>query len=301
MISSFNRKKAIASLKFDYQGKTKESIQFCDFCGENKFTFISHKDRYGFPVRSALCDSCGLVFLSPRMSRKEYASFYERVYRPLVSAYYGRDINYITIQKEQLSYAEELSEFLADYVKKGGRLFDIGGSTGVIASHFKDRFDLRGMCLDPSPKELKEARAKGLDTVCSMIEDYEPTGEKFDIILMCQTIDHLLNVKSSLENVRRLIKDNGLFFVDIVDFKAVFLRNNSIEEAIKIDHPYYFTEETMREILETTGFNIIATNHASDNLHLGFACRPAKSKPRRVKIMQKIAKKLLDEIKDLRK
>jgi len=175
MESSHNREKAIADLQFGYSKRDKEEIKSCNICGGVSFIFIAHRDRYGYPARSALCESCGITFLSPRMTSDEYNRFYQHTYRPLVSAFHGRIIDHIQIQDEQQVYAEEIAEFLSGYIKDGGSLLDIGGSTGVIAAHFKKEFSVTALCLDPSATELQEAKAKGLDTVCSMVEKYEPS------------------------------------------------------------------------------------------------------------------------------
>ena len=45
--------------------------------------------------------------------------------------------------------------------------------------------------------------------------------------------------------MRGLLSSRGLLFIDIVDFRAAYLRNWSVEDAVKIDHPYYLTQETM--------------------------------------------------------
>ena len=39
---------------------------------------------------------------------------------------------------------------------------------------------------------------------------------------MCQTVDHLLDINTTLHKVRELMSDDGIFFVDIVDFRAAY-------------------------------------------------------------------------------
>jgi hypothetical protein len=67
-----------------------------------------------------------------------------------------------------------------------------------------------------------------------------------------------------------------MLFIDIVDFRAAYLRNWSVEGAIKIDHPYYLTEATMTAFLRATGFEIARADYAADHLHVGYICRPSK-------------------------
>src|SRR5688572_12785331 len=132
----------IAALGFDYAAQPRESVTACNLCGACTFIVLTHHDRYGFPAQAHACGRCGLVFLNPRMTEAAYGRFYDGVYRPLVSAFHGRQIDAQTIQAEQKEYAIERGEFIRPFVKEGHRrtMLDIGGSTGVVAHHFATTF-----------------------------------------------------------------------------------------------------------------------------------------------------------------
>jgi len=225
--------------------------------------------------------ACGLAFLSPRLTARAYTDFYRRVYRPLVSAYHGRLIDRVTVQADQAVYAKELLRFLAPRVKGRAprRLIDIGGSTGVVAAAVAEALGCRGLVLDPSPAELAEARARGLETREGLLEEFEATEEgAYDLALLCQTVDHLLDIAGALKKIRGLLGGNGLLYVDFVDFRTIFSRHGRIEEAVKVDHPYYLTHETMEAYLSIAGFEALATVVLPDRHHMGYLCR--KSPPR---------------------
>jgi hypothetical protein len=82
-------------------------------------------------------------------------------------------------------------------------------------------------------------------------------------------------VAGTLTRVRDLLAGEGLLFIDIVDFRAAYLRNWSVEDAIKIDHPYYLTEQTMVAYLRRSGFEVLRSDYAADHLHVSYVCRPA--------------------------
>ena len=82
---------------------------------------------------------------------------------------------------------------------------------------------------------------------------------------------------TSLQKIRTLLNEGGLFFVDIVDFRAAYRRGGSVEAAIKIDHPYYLTEQTMLAFLRRHGFEVLAVDYAADHLHVGYVCAPAQA------------------------
>lgn len=271
------RRERISALGYDYPAQPFVAVEQCNLCEGTTFVVLTHSDRYGYPAQAHACRTCGLVFLNPRMTAAAYGRFYDGVYRPLVSAFHGRLIDAQTIQAEQREYAVERAEFLRPFVAGKGyaSMLDIGGSTGVVAHHFAEAFGLRGTLIDPAPLEVEQARRFGLETITGLIEEHDFGANRFDVVIICQTVDHLLDVAGTLRRVRELLSPNGLLFVDIVDFRAAYLRNWSVEAAVKIDHPYYLTESTMGLYLRSTGFDVLRTDYAADHLHVSYACRPS--------------------------
>jgi hypothetical protein len=86
-------------------------------------------------------------------------------------------------------------------------------------------------------------------------------------------------VAGTLKRVRELLTPNGYLFIDIVDFRAAYLRNWSVEDATKIDHPYYLTQDTMTAYLKRAGFESMRVAYAADHLHVSYLCRPTQPVP----------------------
>lgn len=267
----------IAALGFDYAAQPTRLVERCNLCGGELFVVLTHRDRYGFPAAANGCRRCGLVFLNPVMTADAYARFYEGTYRPLVSAFHGRLIDARTIQDEQRGYADERGGFLESAVAGRGldTLLDIGGSTGIVARAFADRFGLRATVVDPAPAETAEARALGLEIVEGLVEQVDFGARRFDLVAVCQTVDHLLDVSGTLRRLREVIAERGYLFIDIVDFRAAYLRQWSIEDAVKIDHPYYLTQATAEALLARAGFDVVKADFAADHLHVSYLCRPS--------------------------
>lgn len=275
-VASGARAKRIAALGFGYAEQPKTSIGHCNLCRGSAFNVLTHRDRYGYAASAVGCGRCGLVFLDPVMTREAYARFYVETYRPLVSAYHGRVIDARSIQQEQREYAVERGDLLAPYLTSRGyrTLLDIGGSTGVVAHALAGRFDLSATVVDPAPLETAQAHALGLETIEGLVEAVDLGDRRFDVVLLCQTVDHLLDIAGTLGRVRELLAPAGLLFVDVVDFRAAYLRNWSIEEAVKVDHPYYLTEPTMVAYLRQAGFEVVRTDFAADHLHVSYVAQP---------------------------
>jgi len=281
MSTTEERWERIEALGFDYAAQEWMLVERCNLCGASAFTVLTHRDRYGFPATASACDRCGLVFLDPVMTAPSYSRFYNGTYRPLVSAYHGRLIDARTIQGEQRDYAADRGDLLARYLDGGGyrTMLDIGGSTGIVASALAERFGLKATVIDPAPLEAAEAQALGIETIEGLVEEIDLARRRFDVVIICQTVDHLLDVAGTLRRVRELLTDRGILFIDIVDFRAAYLRNWSVEEAVKIDHPYYFTESTMIAYLRRSGFEVLRTDYAPDHLHVSYVARPGAAAP----------------------
>jgi 2-polyprenyl-3-methyl-5-hydroxy-6-metoxy-1,4-benzoquinol methylase len=265
----------IAALRYDYAAQAKEWPQSCNLCGARGHAVeVASRDRYGYPATFVVCRCCGFGYLCPRLSATQYAHFYSDIYRPLVSAYHGRRIDAETVQLEQHGYATELAAFLLPLLPSPPQtILDVGGSTGVVASVLATGLNARATVLDPSPDELAVARAAGMETITGFVEDFDPGQRRWDLVLLCQTIDHLIDVRGTLTGLRQMVAAGGRAFVDIVDVDVLLRRTGNIERVIKIDHPYYLTRTTAIALFALTGFTIVA-ERLSDDGHRGFVLAP---------------------------
>lgn len=277
------REERLAAVGFDLGRLPLEEIEACDLCGGSFFIQVARRDRYGIPLATQLCAACGLVFLSPRPTAEGYAELYERWYRPLVEAFGGRAADPAALEPGQRAYAEQLDAGpLGRALRRrgrGGRLLDVGGSTGVVAAYFAERYGFEAVCLDPSPHEAERARARGLETFVGMAEDFDPGDRRFDVVLVCQTVDHLLSVRDVLRRAHGWLEEDGLFFIDPVDFRAVARAAHSLVTTLKIDHPFYLTRETMDLYLARAGFATSALDASGNVFHVDYVCRKVEPRP----------------------
>jgi SAM-dependent methyltransferase len=272
------RIRRIESTGYDYAAAAKEPVRECNLCGSADTIEVAHQDRYGFPAVLRVCARCGLGFLAPRLTRAEYGRFYERAYRPLVSAYHGRVIDAKTIQEEQRAYAAELVSFLTPSLEVPPRsILDVGGSTGVVAAVLREAYGSTATVLDPAPAELAVAEANGMEVIPGFVEEYDPAGRTWDLVLVCQTIDHLLDVMGALTVIAGTIAPAGRAFVDVLDVLVTADRSQSVEESVKIDHPFYLTRETARAYFDKVGL-VVESERLSEDGHRGFLLRPGPSR-----------------------
>jgi len=269
------RVQRLAALDWNHATRDLESVPACNLCTGTRFAELSRRDRYGFAARAQACLRCGLIFLSPRLTPAEYAEFYAVAYRPLVSAYHGRLIDAETVQDDQRAYAVELVEFLRIALPHPpATVLDVGGSTGIVAGAVRTAFGSAATVLDPAPDELAVAQAEGMETIAGFAETADYGGRTFELVLLCQTIDHLLDVAATLHALRGALARGGHLFVDVLDIGFMARRTGSIEGAVKIDHPYYLTHRTALAYFELVGLAPVAERLSQDG-HWGFLLAPS--------------------------
>jgi hypothetical protein len=114
-----------------------------------------------------------------------------------------------------------------------------------------------------------------METVEGFAEDFDPGARRWELVLLCQTIDHLLDVAATLAALRRMTADDGNAFVDVLDLMLAARKAGSVEGAVKIDHPYYLTDETARGFFAQAGFEPVAERLSGDG-HWGFVLAPVE-------------------------
>ena len=238
---------------------------------------LADRDRYGIPLRTAICLSCGLVFLVDHLTREGYEEFYRRgLYRKLITSFSGINHTIEQIHSSQSRYAIRLLSTLEGYIprpKSQATLLDLGGSTGITAKKFAEKYGFHATVLDPSVDETKVAENLGIEVVPTMLESWE-TSRQFDMILLCRSIEHLFDLDGSLRKIRQLIKPTGLFYCDIADFFTQCRIDGCAEVASKIDHIHWLTQETAPRIFRYYGFMPIAKFVNLDWEQVGFLLRP---------------------------
>jgi SAM-dependent methyltransferase len=290
----------VRAVQYDYEARDKELVPACNLCGGRHLVEVSRVDRYGFPAVLRVCARCGLGFLSPRLTAAEYADFYAGVYRPLVSAYHGRPIDADSVQAEQREYAEALADHLGAALDARPRsIMDIGGSTGAVAGPLADRFGAAATVLDPAPDELRVAAAAGMETIAGFAEDYDPAGRTWDLVLLCQTIEHLLDVGATLAAIRGMLAPEGRAFADVLDVEFMIRRRGAVEGAVKIDHPFSLTPATARGFFAREGLAVVSERMADDG-HWGFVLAPSEPAEPAWDELEAGARRLLDRAWALR-
>jgi SAM-dependent methyltransferase len=253
----------------------------CNICGSDSAAILSKTDRYGFPGRSAMCLCCGLIYNMDRFKPEGYTEFYVKgVYRQLIGAFKSIEQSIGRVHAGQIQYAANLVRSFDGVIPKNpkGRMLDVGGSTGLVAQEFQKHFGHQPTILEPAEDEVKKAKSIGMDAVVGSLETWQ-TDEKFDVILLCRTVEHLYDLRLSLTKIHALLKPGGLFFCDLAEFLEIVRREGPPEATTKIDHVFWLTQEMAPAIFRMLGFELAAMQLTLPSDQVGFLLRATDPRP----------------------
>lgn len=148
---------------------------------------------------------------------------------------------------------ENVSRFLPS---QEGRWLDVGfGNGSLLTTAAEFGFEVVG--LDMRPATVAMMRDFGYEAHAVDIEDYRPS-ELFDVVSMCDVLEHMPHPKKALERVHGMMRDGGLLFVSMPNSDAFLwqtLTKNGVNPYwAEIEHYHNFGRRRLYALLRASGF-----------------------------------------------
>lgn len=237
------------------QGIYKFEKKAC-LCGNENGFLIAERDRFALDVKTFLC-RCGILWTNPQMTEESLARFYDEDYRAI---YVGEEKATDVFFDEQVLRGEGVFSFLKtelDSVRNGRfKVFDVGCGAGGILVPFKNA-GMETYGCDIGQSYLEFGRAKGLSLfhgTAAVLKEYGPA----DLILLNHVLEHIKDPQSFLENLKSLIADNGLLYIElpgIMNIHKVYKKDFLL--FLQNAHLYHFTLNTLNSLMSRAGFELI--------------------------------------------
>lgn len=192
-------------------------------------------------------------------------------------------------------------KFITDAVREkigeNGRVLDVGCGNGIISLHLgKSGFDVTG--IDVSEKTIEIAKKNNpfsnVQFKVQSAEDLVASGEKFDVIVCSEVLEHLSNPGSLLSVLSQSLDDHGILIVTVPNGKGPrealvtrpvlrMRKNNGLlwkfitrtkrllgytgttvqSGADNLDHVQFFTRKDLRRLSREHNFKIIRFGKAN--------------------------------------
>ncbi|MCQ8104308.1 class I SAM-dependent methyltransferase [Methylomonas sp. SURF-2] len=217
----------------------------CNLCGGHDVSVLATQSRNGGPLRSVICNSCGLVWSDP--FPHDPRQFYEHDYRvEYKNTYAPKPKHILRAGKIALDRHAKIKHFLRD----SKQVLDVGTGGGEFAYLLKSLgHDLQG--IEPNKGYAEYSAAEyGLNLQIGFIQDATLPTEHFDLITIWHVLEHTEDPSLVLRNLRSWLKPDGILVVEVPSIEATCQAPKStFHEA----HLYNFNLETLRKMGEKAG------------------------------------------------
>jgi 2-polyprenyl-3-methyl-5-hydroxy-6-metoxy-1,4-benzoquinol methylase len=249
--------------------KIADAIKFelvkCPVCKATKYTEVYQcYQETGFAIGRiktsfVVCNVCGFMYQNPRAKIDLIKKYYINNEESSGAVYHDMGSGSSNEEKQKSRIA-----FYNQFIGKldGGSLLEVGCSTGEFL-HKLGLADWKILGIEPSVKASMLAKEKGIEVICSSIEDVELPANSFDVVCCFSVIEHLSDIDSALEMMTRLIKYNGYLFAEVPDTMNPAAQ---IAEFFSFEHLSHFTRHTLTMFLKKFGYKeFIFDNNIKDS------------------------------------
>lgn len=242
-------------------------MAICNLCGSKNLKLFCDCEEF----RLLKCKFCNLLFTDSDsiLNKNLYsADYFEGTHSHFFADCKVDYAKYFS-KSDKLQNFDNILKVLKK-IKFSGKLLDIGCATGVFLDMaHKGGFGVEGV--DVSEYACNYAKKNfGVKTYCGKLEDLKLKSKKYDVITMWDLIEHVPDPKIFLQEVNRLLKDDGVIFILTVNDSSLmgwlsnfiyYLSFKKIKFFVKLIHPihhnFHFTEKHLKRYLAELGFSVI--------------------------------------------
>lgn len=243
------------STKLDHNFYTFEKAD-C-LCGTQNGKLIARHDRYGLPVNTYLCRSCGIMRTNPRMTESSLREFYNEDYRAIYVSTAQTPEDFFT---DQIRSGETIYEFVAPNIlfKEKLMVFDVGcGSGGSLVPFLNSGWT--GFGCDLGSDYLRVGQAAGLTLEHGDISDLRKYGNAH-LVILSHVLEHLPNPERSLEAISDSLVAGGYVYIELPGIFRIHKTYGDTLMFLQNAHLFHFTLATLTSMMTRAGFRLVKGN-----------------------------------------
>lgn len=238
----------------------------CDNCGAGGYQvlFPSGRAQVHQIVR---CSTCGLMYAHPlNKSNLDSYSFDSATAQPLHD-----DSPEVRRGRTKLPDYERIGHDLLTYLPERGHLIEVGAFSGVLLDAYR-RQGWRVSGIEPDGRAVAYGRKKfGVELHNGTLDTVALKPGHADAVVMLHVIEHIDRPSSAVKAVRSLLRSSGVFVVETPTYDSLAFRLlGRRERSLSCNgHIYFYTEQTLRELLTRHGFEILRVQRVGRTLSIG--------------------------------
>ena len=228
----------------------------CILCKNEKFQLISKKTRDSKKHKIIRCLKCNHIQLFPIPTLIDEKKFYDENLQDKSI----NDIGSIKRARRKMMYDNiRRYQFIQKIISKKSRVLEIGSGHGFFLEIMKTNgFDIIGYDIS---KEKRKYSKKITDVPVYDININEkiPADNKFDIVVLFHTLEHITEPITLLKNIKKLLKPKGKILIEVPNSDDFHLKLNKFYKEFYWEraHIHYFNPKILKNVIRKSGFKNI--------------------------------------------
>jgi len=209
-------------------------------------------------IKLLRCKYCNHYFashvLKPEILNNYYANINSELYLDQSN---NPSDTFVGERKKIITLIEKL-------MRNGGSILDVGCGYGFLLSYLqKDKWKCYGV--EPSNYASQIASANGIKIVAPYINLIKPSEYKFDIILLMDVIEHIIDSNDLIKILYNLLKPRGYLIIETGNINSLNSKICGSKWAYfgSYEHISFYNPQSISFLLKKNGFRIIKIQEIS--------------------------------------
>jgi len=249
----------------DAEAEVVREVTRCNICGSIEYKVL-YKETEAQIHQIVKCTNCGLMYAFP-LGKQNITKYYVKEEDTQQYMWATPQVHHAKIKAKDY---EDIDSYLGRYFPERGKLLEVGSSTGIFLDYMRGRgWDVIG--IEPNGSAVNFAKEVfGIETHQATLESAPLSEASVEAAVMLHVIEHVDNPAAAVNSVCHLLRPGGIFVVETPTFDSFAFRLlGRRERSIRCDgHIFFFTVNTLSDLLERHGFRILEWKKVGRTLSL---------------------------------
>jgi SAM-dependent methyltransferase len=238
------------------------SVEYCELCHGTAFTPVAAQDRDGQPLRTVICNDCGLVFSNPRPSSTQIDDFYRQSYRLAYKKAWHPRLKH-TYRAGRV--AQDRLRHLMPLFQPRFSLLDFGSGGGEFVFLLRELgYDARGIEPNIGYAEYSQD-VLGIPVQIGGFADAHVQPNSLDFVTLFHVAEHLEHPVEAFKKVAGWLRTGGRFCVEVPNVENCCIWPSS---RLHPAHLYNFNAATLAQAGLRAGLQVNSTFTSGDGGNL---------------------------------